>query len=93
MIELYDQNNKLIATIHDEVAFSQLLDTFEENTRLYKRLALPDDLGNASIYGVNQALLDTLMHAAKLLRDIRKQLGDPRNNLYPSEMPRDNRQE
>jgi hypothetical protein len=88
MVEIHGEDGKLIATIHDTAAFSQLLDNFERLLHDYSPLKSPlKNLIPHLIYRVDQNTIDFAVDAANRLRELRKQFGDSRDDLYPTDIP------
>jgi hypothetical protein len=88
MAEIYNEEGKLIATIHDPLAFSQWLDNFERLLEDYSPLQSPmRKLIPHLIFAVDQNTIDIAANAARLLRELRRNLGDDRDGLYPADIP------
>jgi hypothetical protein len=88
MPEIYNEEGKLIATIHDPVGFSQLLDTVEELLQDYSLFQFPMRglIPNLRLH-VDQNTIDNATNAAQLLQALRRRFGDERDGLYPVGFP------
>lgn len=88
MSEIYDEDGKLIATIHDPVAFAQLLDKFEKFLHYYSPAQSPLKalIPHLKLF-VDQNTINLAKEAARLLRELRREFGDNREGLYPVDIP------
>lgn len=88
MTEVFTEEGKLIATIHDPMAFAQLLDKFEVLLQDYSPLQAPlKNLIPHLKFLVDQNTIDSAVEAASSLRELRRRLGDERDDLYPVDIP------
>jgi hypothetical protein len=86
MVEILNQQGERIATIHDSEAFAQLLDEFERFFERYGDLYFPVTRFISNVnFIVNEGMIYDAKDAAENLERIRRQFGDTRDNLYPSE--------
>ena len=92
MVEIHTSDGKLVATVHDEQAFLEWLDNFEELVTLYNQLQPINilKLANPTAFIVSEGVVDEAIDAAIRLSDLRKKFGDLRDDLYPTDIPPNN---
>lgn len=87
MTEIHSDDGNLIATIHDGAGFIAWLDKYEELLRAYSFFRPPWRYMARINLLVREETIIVAKEAAKRLKTLREQLGDTRDNLYPTELP------